>query len=174
MASFQVGTPRVMLSPARQEDFAPYGQITDRTADAAIVNNGTALRYDIGAMDADHRPGSRLICSVFEATPQRLPLLISMLERHSFSAQAIVPMQEEPFVLAACLSNEEGLPDLDTLRAFLFRAGQGAIYAAGIWHYPIIGLERPSRFFVQSWQDGSDLDCEIEEIEQRLIALPPT
>lgn len=160
------------LRPARQHKFSPYGLMAETAADATVVNNGTALRHVVGSMGTDHRPGSRLACSIFETKPQHLPLVLSMLERHPCSAQAIIPMQREPFVLAACLSDEDGLPALKTLRAFLFHAGQGAIYHPGVWHHPIIGLDRAALFFVQSWQDGLELDCQEVPIEPHLLDAP--
>jgi ureidoglycolate lyase len=168
-----VETRRVLtLRPARQEEFAPYGRMAEVAASPTIVNNGTALRHEVGSMGTDNRPGSRLICSIFETKPQRLPLMLSMLERHPCSAQAIIPMQRELFVLAVCLSDEDGLPDLKTLRAFLFHAGQGAIYHPGVWHHPIIGLDRAALFFVQSWQDGLELDYQEMPIEPHLLEAP--
>jgi ureidoglycolate lyase len=164
--------PVLTLRPARQEEFTPYGRVAETVAALAVVNDGTALRHEVGCMGTDNRPGSRLICSIFETKPRRLPLMLSMLERHPCSAQAIIPMQREPFVLAVCLPDEGGLPDLRMLRAFLFHAGQGAIYHPGVWHHPIIGLNRAALFFVQSWQDGLELDCQEVPIEPRLLEAP--
>jgi ureidoglycolate lyase len=166
-------TRRVLtLRPARQEEFAPYGRIAETAGDPTVVNNGTALRHEVGSMGTDNRPGSRLVCSIFETRPQRLPLTLSMLERHPCSAQAIIPMQRRPFALAVCLSDEDGLPDLETLRAFLFHAGQGAIYHPKVWHHPIIGLDRAALFFVQSWQDGLELDYQEVPIAPHWLEAP--
>ncbi len=144
--------------------FRPYGHLVSAgAADPVHVNAGTALRYDIARIDADTRPASRLIASVFETAPQALPLVVRMMERHVFSQQAIVAMHAEEFVLAVALDDGKGRPDPASLRAFHFRGG-GVVYRRGIWHTPIIGLGAAGRFFVQSWQAGTTEDCEEQII----------
>lgn len=154
------------LLPATSALFRPYGHLVrSGTADPVQANGGTALRYDIAQIEEDPRPGSRLIASVFETVPQDLPLIVRLVERHAFSQQAIVAMHSEEFVLAVCLDDGQGRPDLASLRAFHFSGGGGVVYRRGIWHTPIIGLGGPGRFFVQSWQAGTAEDC-----EERLVA----
>lgn len=155
------GRLEARLVPATTAPFRPYGHLVSASAvDPVHVNAGTALRYDIARIDADTRPGSRLVASVFETAPQALPLVVRLLERHAFSQQAIVAMHSEDFILAVCLDDGQGHPDLATLRAFHFTGGGGVVYRRGIWHTPIIGLGGAGRFFVQSWQAGTTEDCE--------------
>ncbi|SCW81510.1 ureidoglycolate lyase [Ancylobacter rudongensis] len=149
------------LLPATAALFRPYGHLVSAgAADPVHVNAGTALRYDIARIDADTRPGSRLVASVFETAPQALPLVVRLMERHAFSQQAIVAMHSEDFILAVALDDGHGRPDLASLRAFHFSGGGGVVYRRGVWHTPIIGLGGAGRFFVQSWQAGTTEDCE--------------
>lgn len=144
--------------------FHPYGHLVAAGgADALLANAGTARRHDITAFETDTRPGSRLIASLFETAPQALPLTVRLLERHAFSQQAIVAMQGESFILAVALDDGQGRPDLATLRAFGFTGG-GVVYGRGVWHTPIIGLDGAGRFFVQSWQAGTEEDCEERSV----------
>jgi ureidoglycolate lyase len=82
-----------------------------------------------------------------------------------YSAQAIVPMQGAGWAVVVCHPGQGGRPALESLQAFLFGASEGAIYAPGIWHYPIIALDQRSPFFVQSWQCGTPSDCVMETFD---------
>ncbi|WP_131835065.1 ureidoglycolate lyase [Ancylobacter aquaticus] len=156
--------------PATAEGFDPYGQLVDAGAAAPIlVNAGTARRHDIVEIERDHRPGSRLVASLFETTPQALPLVVRLMERHAFSQQAIISLHSEDFILAVCLDDGRGRPDLSTLRAFHFPGGGGVVYRRGVWHTPIIGLGGAGRFFVQSWQAGTREDCEEQLVAPFVI-----
>lgn len=134
-----------------------------------MVNNGTALRHDIGNVMKSERSKSALLLSVFEAEEQQLPLRVTMLECHPLSAQTIVPMQETRFVVIVCPPTSDNLPDTVGLEAFLFGPEQGVNIHPGVWHHPIVALDKKTLFFVQSWQDGSDLDCRIAYIEPVLL-----
>lgn len=148
------------LQLVNEELFRPYGALVQpATLRPLRVNAGTALRHDVTSFDRDQRSGSRLIASVFETQPQALPLSIDLLERHPYSQQAIIEMSGADFVLAVCLPDGNGDPELGSLRAFLFPRGSGVIYHRGVWHTPIIGVGKAGRFFVQSWQDGTADDC---------------
>ncbi|WP_244412809.1 ureidoglycolate lyase [Ancylobacter novellus] len=160
------------LQLVNEELFRPYGALVQpATLHPLRVNAGTALRHDVTSFDRDQRSSSRLIASVFETQPQALPLSIDLLERHPYSQQAIIEMSGADFVLAVCLPDGNGDPELGSLRAFLFPRGSGVIYHRGVWHTPIIGTGKTGRFFVQSWQDGTASDCLETAIARHLIYL---
>lgn len=149
----------LVAAPASERTFRPYGQIIEVGSRPVLVNNGTALRHDLGDVLTNKRAASALLLSVFEAEPQEVPLRLEMLECHPRSAQAIVPMQAERYLVAVCLPGPGGEPAASTLKAFIFGPEQGVNYKPGVWHAPIIALGKRSLFFVQSWQDGSEADC---------------
>jgi ureidoglycolate lyase len=154
--------------PISEAAFRPYGRIVQPGSRPVVANAGTSLRHDIG--DVMVRVGShgRLLLSVFEAQAQSLPVRITMLERHPRSAQTIVPMNAVGHLIVVALGDGGGA-DESTLRAFLVGPDQGINYDPGIWHHPIIALGRPCAFFVQSWQDGSDRDCQETTIRPRIV-----
>lgn len=155
------------LWPLAGASFAPYGHVVAPGDTHSVpANAGTALRHDIVRLGADSRPASRLVLSVFETEPQALPLMVRLVERHPHSEQAIVGMGMAEFACVVARDDGAGRPDPGTLRAFHCPPGRGVVYGRGVWHSPIIGLSRPGRFFVQSWQDGTAGDCEE-------IAIPP-
>lgn len=164
------GAPEVPPVPVSSPLFRPYGDVV-RLGDAARrpVNAGTAWRHDVADFGSDERPGSRLIVSVFEAKPQRLPRAVSLLERHPCSRQAIVPLGEAAFVFLVALAGSDERPDMTTLKAFHCPPSSGVIYGRGVWHSPIIGLHRTGLFLVQSWQDGTATDCEEVAIPAHIV-----
>jgi ureidoglycolate lyase len=161
-------TQPIEAEPITEEAFRPYGQVIQVGSRAVVVNAGTAQRHDIGDVLIRDWTDGRLLLSVFEAEGQRLPLRIQMLERHPRSAQTIVPMNANGHVVVVALGASDGV-DESTLRAFLLGSDQGVNYNPGVWHHPIIALDHRSLFFVQSWQDGSELDCEETTICPRLL-----
>ena len=53
--------------------------------------------------------------------------------------------------------------------AFLAGPGQGVTYHANTWHHPLTVLDRPARFAVVMWRDGTRTDEEF-----RTLAAPFT
>jgi ureidoglycolate lyase len=59
--------------------------------------------------------------------------LVSKLEVHHMTQQAVVPLTKE-IVQILCLSDAVGVPDLSTLRAFHLSPGTGICMRPGVWH----------------------------------------
>ena len=55
-------------------------------------------------------------------------------------------------------------PDLATLKAFIAGADQGITYRPGIWHHPLIALDRQTDFACLVHEDGTDDDGEVRDI----------
>jgi ureidoglycolate lyase len=164
-------TPRLVLRSVNTASFRPFGTVIEMGQSAITVNDGTAMRHDIDAFAATQvLSGFRLVTSIYDADGRDLRNPIRMLERHPNSAQMIVPLDGEGHLVIACEEAPDGMPKLGTLAAFWFSARQGVIYRRGIWHHPIFALGRRTRFLVQSWQDGTDADCEMTAIAPRTIA----
>jgi ureidoglycolate lyase len=87
------------------------------------------------------RPG----ISVMRATPYRLPMEASFLERHPLSSQAFMPLQPTHFFVVVAPPGPE--VDPADIRAFVCRPGQGVNYAPGVWHHPLLAIE-PADFLV--------------------------
>jgi ureidoglycolate lyase len=161
----------IMMRSGRSDLFAPFGTIVEMVGPAIPVNGGTALRHDVDVFPASEaKAGFDLVTSIYDADAQKLPLPINMLERHPNSQQLIVPIKGEGHTVIVCLSGPDGAPDLGTLSAFRLTARQGVIYYRGLWHYPILALVSRAQFLVQSWQDGTEGDCEIVSIAPTTIA----
>ena len=58
---------------------------------------------------------------------------VSKLEVHHLTQQAVVPLTNA-IIQILSLSNADGTPDLDTLRAFQLSPGVGLCMRPGVWH----------------------------------------
>ena len=139
------------LSPAA---FAPFGDVIEADAAATqyAVNAGTATRYhDLARIDTAH-DGGRPVVSLFRAAPRELPFRVAMLERHPLGSQAFVPLGEARYVVV--VAADPAAPP----RAFLAQR-QGINYRRGVWHHPLIVLDRITDFLCLD-RAGPGANCE--------------
>jgi ureidoglycolate lyase len=93
--------------------------------------------------------------------PTALPLVSTTMERHRHSSQSFVPMEAGRWISVVAPHGPDGRPDMARARAFLACADQGVTYGADVWHHPFTVLDRPGRFAVFMWKDGSPADDEF-------------
>ena len=62
--------------------------------------------------------------------------------------------------------------DRSRARAFVARAGSGIVYAPGVWHLPLVAMERPGRFLMMMWETGTERDCEERALVAPLTIVP--
>ncbi|RFO97727.1 ureidoglycolate lyase [Rhodoferax lacus] len=142
-------TPRTLpIEPLTPEAFAPFGDVIAARADAKTfaINQGFATRFhDLARVDVGEEGGAVCV-SIFQARPRSLPMRLSIMERHPLGSQAFVAMSELPFLVV--VAPPDTVLDLGAIRCFRAGPGQGVNYARGVWHHPLIALERPSDFLV--------------------------
>ena len=128
------------IEPLTRDAFAPFGDVIEAAADhlSFPINAGTSQRFhDLARLDPGE--GGRLIVSIFRAQPRRLPLAITMLERHPKASQAFMPLAGKPFLVVVAPKGEQ--IDPAHIRAFLAQGTQGINFAAGVWHHPLLALD---------------------------------
>lgn len=125
-------------TPLTASNFAPYGQLIDRSGQAPfLINEGSTERYDRLAEVETGAADGRAIISIFRKPfADRFPLSVSMLERHPQGSQAFVPLHGNPFLILVAPPGD--VPDLGRLRLFISDGRQGVNYATGVWHHPLI------------------------------------
>jgi ureidoglycolate lyase len=96
-----------------------------------------------------------------------MPLL--MLEKHPGSTQAFVPMNASRYLVVVALGGDA--PDLSTLRAFVASAAEAISYRPGVWHHPMIALDRVTDFACLVWEDGTTEDAVEHAIAAGTLAL---
>ena len=62
---------------------------------------------------------------------------------------------------------------MSTLRVFLARENQAITYNPGVWHHPMIALDRVTDFVCLVWEDGTAKDCDVvvlDKSEHKIIS----
>jgi len=161
-----VSTLRLEPAPLTAEAFAPFGDVIETSGHKPrSINEGTTWRYhDLATIDVD-RQGGRPLLNIFVARPQSLPLRIVMVERHPLGSQAFVPLDGAGFLIVVAPPGVQ--PQPGDLRAFLADNGQGVNYAPGVWHHPVIAIDRETSFLViDRGGEGANCDeCRFDEDE---------
>ena len=124
-------------------------------------------------MGSRARPSARpsLSLAVRAETPDR-PLKAEMLERHEFSSQTFVPVDVGRWLIVVEPHAPAGGPDLAGLKAFIATGKQGVTYKANTWHHGLTVLDRPGRFAVFMWRDGTKGDEEFVPVKPFTINIP--
>lgn len=98
---------------------------------------------------------------------------MKLLERHSFSTQAFIPMSSQDgtsthYLVIVCLNGQDDTPDFSSLKCFVAKPFQGVNYVAGCWHHPIVALDKQVDFTCLVWEDGTLGDCEEYYFNQKV------
>jgi ureidoglycolate lyase len=138
----------------RADAFAPYGEVLEAPREPGRTSFLDSL--------ANARPDAPPSLSVARVLPlAALPLLATRMERHQFSSQSFVPLDVARWLVIVAPKAADGGPDVAKVRAFVAGPAQGVTYRADTWHHPMTVLDRPARFAIFMWRDGSAGDEEF-------------
>ena len=145
--------------PLTADAFAPYGEVLEAPAEAGR----TFFESSLGNL----RPGARPSLKIVTKLPVRgLPLEANVLERHEFSLQSFVPLDMGRMLIVVAPHAPEGGPDVKRALAFLASSRQGVTYRPNTWHHGATVLDKPARFAVFMWCDGTAGD-------EQFVSVPP-
>jgi len=99
-------------------------------------------------------------------------LQAELLERHEFSSQSFVPLDVSRWLIVVAPHAREGGPDRTAARAFIATGAQGVTYRADIWHHGLTVLDRPARFAIFMWRDGTTTDEEFVPVIPFTVDIP--
>jgi ureidoglycolate lyase len=138
---------RVLAQPISNAAFSPFGELVD--------NPGSERRHMLpdATAPAERACMARMWVSRFDE-PARLPLTVSILERHRFSPQTFVPLEVSRYLVTVAPSDSSGRPILAEARAFVVGSGRGVVYRRGTWHAGMTVLDRAARFADLIWSTG--------------------
>jgi len=157
----------VQLEPLSPEAFAPFGDVAARPT-------GMRRRYLPTALDAANEAGASSLWISSAAATATLPLRITALERHPYSAQTFVPLDPGRYLAIVCAAGATGQPDLNTLHAFLADGRQSVTYARNVWHHSMMVLEPGMEFAVAMAMTGRGDDDVFVDLDAAItIILPP-
>jgi ureidoglycolate lyase len=153
----------LLIEPLTRAAFAPFGDVIELEGARQIpINLGTTMRYHVLAHIDVAEGGGRPLLNVFRGEPRALPFEVRMLERHPLGSQAFVPLTDAPYLIVVAPQGEL-VPAL--MRAFVSRGWQGVNYAKGVWHHPLIALDRVSDFVVID-RGGEGHNCDEQTLPE--------
>jgi len=139
-------TTVISLEPLTAAAFAPFGVVIEAIGDPSfMINNGMCGRYhDLARPEVTGAEGAVSI-SVARSDAIKLPLSLTMMERHPLGSQAFVPMNGDRLIVTVA-DDDDGKPGHP--RAFVSAPGQGIQYSMNTWHGVLAPLSGPSDFLI--------------------------
>lgn len=147
--------------PASAEAFAAYGRLIP-PGEPRLHNEGRGTRRDFPARLAHEPPAARLDISTTEIIASKAPVRVSLVERHSLSAQAFLPMSGSRLLVAVAPTSSDGAACFEAIEAFIVPAGIGIEYHPGTWHAPLVALDEAARLVMMMW--ACDGPPDLEEV----------
>ncbi len=149
---------KLIIEPLSKEAFAPFGDVIETDgSDHFMINNGSTMRFHRLAEVAMATPDDKAIISIFRAEALDMPLTVSMLERHPLGSQAFIPLLGKPFLIVVAPIGD--VPESGLTRAFITNGRQGVNYHRGVWHHPVLTIEKRDDFLVVD-RSGSGNNCD--------------
>lgn len=153
---------QVTITPITSEAFAPFGQLIPAPQSG---ERRVELIEDLENLRDAAKP--RLSLAVVD--PAALPLVATRMERHAFSTQAFIPYECDSYLVLVAPHHPDGGPDPDGLVAFRVPGSTGINYKPDIWHHPLTALEKPGRFIVLTFVDGTESDEEFISLARPVL-----
>jgi len=136
------------LSPAA---FAAFGDVAERPIDVR-------RRYLPNALDRSDEAATPALWISSAAAVGALPMQLTTLERHPYTAQTFIPLGPERYLAIACAAAADGSPNLATLRCFIAGGHQSVTFKRNVWHHPMTVLGQAMEFAVAMCVTGRDDD----------------
>ena len=156
----------IVAEPLSAEGFAPFGTV--------IEHGGTGARRFVPAafaMTDEAQP--HLWVNQITVAPGP-PFVVTMLERHPFSAQSFLPLSGGRWLVVVAPVGLDGKPRPDQIRAFVTRRHQGLTYHRGVWHSGLVALDEPAEVAVVMGLTGTDDDTRFDQLARSAeIVVPP-
>jgi ureidoglycolate lyase len=148
----------LVIEPLSKAAFAPFGDVIETEGSAHfMINNGSTMRFHRLAQVETATPEDAAIISIFRAEALPMPLTVRMLERHPLGSQAFMPLLGNAFLIVVAPPGE--VPLSGQVRAFVSDGRQGINYHRGVWHHPVLTLERRDDFLVVD-RSGTGNNCD--------------
>jgi len=155
----------IEAQPLTAAAFAPYGDVIDVPDEAGRTYYEDAL--------GNLRPSARASLSLsFRPPATERPLEAKLLERHEFSSQTFVPIDTARWLIVVAPHAKDGGPDTGAIKAFIATGRQGVTYSANTWHHGLTTLDRPGRFAIFMWRDGTKGDEEFVPVAPVTVRIP--
>ncbi len=137
-------TRTVRVEQLSVEAFAPFGSVMEAKGERRSIDlyGSTVDVYSAGRVDAD------VPVEIFMSRSAIREFRVHFLERHMLLAQMFVPLCGTPFVVVVARpdanEDENGIPLVDEVRAFVVPGDTALTIHRGTWHEPPFPLEENS------------------------------
>lgn len=149
--------------PLTRDAFAAFGDViqADDRVRRFPINGGTTMRYHDLASVQLLGEGARPAISIFRSRPFVPPIELELLERHPLGSQAFMPVTGDRFVIVVAPPGESVRSG--DIRAFVTSGTQGVNFHAGVWHHPMLALDREADFLVVD-REGAGNNCDERDL----------
>lgn len=156
--------------PLSAEAFAPFGDVVESSGPCDTINQGKGWRYrDLAQIDLTADDGHTAV-SIVACAPEAAPVPLRLMERHPLGSQTFMPVNGQSYIVVVAPAGEPPAPE--SFRAFVADGSQGVNYHRGVWHHPMIALDRACEFF-EVHRAGPGDNCDEAEIGvQMSVCLP--
>jgi ureidoglycolate lyase len=151
----------VAPEPLTAEAFAPFGTV------AACPRQGAVI---VGPPE-NLRPAVPPRLRWVTAAPVSLPLPVTTMERHAYSAQSFIPAGGGDWLVLVAPHAAAGGPDMTRVRAFVAGPEQAVTYRPDTWHHPLRALDLTGRFAVLTFLDDGPDDEEFVPVDPFLVGV---
>ena len=151
-----------------KNNFLKYGELISISSQRhKKINKGYAINYyDLINLDVLKKFG-RPKLSLFKVKPRIFPLKIEMLERHPLGSQCFFPLTDCSFIVVVAIPNK--IPNINDIKSFIVPRNTGINYKKGVWHYPIISIQKSN--FIVIDRKGRDNNLDIYNFKNNQIIL---
>lgn len=154
-------TRTLTARPLTAEAFAPYGDVIESTGHPIPINQGKGQRYlDLARVDITSE-GGRAAISRVTCVSEEVPVPLRLMERHPLGSQAFIPVDGQRYIVVVAPAGEP--PQPDDIHAFLAHGHQGINYHRGVWHHPMIALDKACDF-LEVHRAGPEKNCDEVDI----------
>ncbi len=139
------------VQPMTREAFAPYGEVIGER----------------GGVEVDLDGG---VASVVAQTVEARPLRFDFLGRHQRTEQVFAPLGGTKSIMAVALSSAENedLPDVNKMAAFLVDGSCAFKLNRGTWHASAFPLDERATFLVLDREGTLEEDYELRDLKTSL------
>ena len=164
-------TPTFTPQPLTAQALAPYGDVIETGHEPIAINQGMGARHldlaELSVTAASGRPAISLVTCHAEV----VPVALRLVERHPLSSQAFIPMDGQRYLVVVAPPGAPPMPN--DLAVFIAHGQQGINYHAGVWHHPMIALDRDA-CFVEVHRAGPGANCDEHALPAGLsVAVEP-
>ena len=149
--------------------FSEFGNVIDTSnpiGEGFSVNEGRAMRSNYpNLFDHKNTLGDPAL-SIYKINPSTLPVEINILEQHPDSSQLFLPITCGEYLVVVAPTDLDGQPRISELKAFIASPDVGISYHPGIWHLPMMVLEKEGSFAMLMWESGTKNDCIIHNLNE--------